>query len=343
MKQWTMPRRRLRGPTTMSARQPPGDGVRGAAAGDPCRPTLTFLMEAHNGLSAKIVEEAGFRGIWASGLTISAALGVRDSNEASWTQVLEVLEFMADATSRPDPARRRHRLRQLQQRAPPGPQAVPARRRRRVHRGQAVPQDQLLHRRGASRWPTSTSSAAGSRPARTARRTTTSSIVARVEALIAGRGMDEALRRAEAYHAAGADAILIHSKQSDRRRDPRLRRGVGRPRAAGDRADDVLRDARRTLFREAGISIVIWANHLLRASISRDAGDRRADRTRTSAGRASRAGSRRVREVFRLAGNCGARGGRAALPAGRPAAARHRPRRLARASWAGSPPSGRSA
>jgi phosphoenolpyruvate phosphomutase len=61
-------------------------------------PELTFLMEAHDGLSAKIVEEAGFPGIWASGLTVSAALGVRDSNEASWTQVLEVLEFMADAT-----------------------------------------------------------------------------------------------------------------------------------------------------------------------------------------------------------------------------------------------------
>src|SRR3954462_4156659 len=60
-----------------------------------------FLMEAHNGLSAKIVEEAGFQGIWASGLSISASLGVRDNNEASWTQFLEVLEFMADATSIP--------------------------------------------------------------------------------------------------------------------------------------------------------------------------------------------------------------------------------------------------
>lgn len=48
---------------------------------------LEFLMEAHNGLSAKIVEEAGFKGIWGSGLSISAAMGVRDSNEASYTQV----------------------------------------------------------------------------------------------------------------------------------------------------------------------------------------------------------------------------------------------------------------
>jgi hypothetical protein len=62
---------------------------------------LTFLMEAHSGLSAKIVEEVGFPGIWASGLSISASLGLRDSNEASWTQVLEVLEFMAESTALP--------------------------------------------------------------------------------------------------------------------------------------------------------------------------------------------------------------------------------------------------
>ncbi len=63
--------------------------------------SLEFLMEAHNGLSAKIVEETGFKGIWASGLSISASMGVRDNNEASWTQVLDILEFMSDATSIP--------------------------------------------------------------------------------------------------------------------------------------------------------------------------------------------------------------------------------------------------
>lgn len=64
-------------------------------------PKLEYIMEAHNGLSAKIVEETGFKGIWGSGLSISAQLGVRDSNEASWTQVLEVIEFMSDNTSVP--------------------------------------------------------------------------------------------------------------------------------------------------------------------------------------------------------------------------------------------------
>src|SRR5438034_6723761 len=65
------------------------------------RPSLDFIMEAHNGLSAKIVEEAGFPGIWASGLSISATLGLRDCNEASWTEVLDILEFMNDATKLP--------------------------------------------------------------------------------------------------------------------------------------------------------------------------------------------------------------------------------------------------
>ena len=62
---------------------------------------MTVLMEAHNGLTAKIAQEAGFTALWGSGLSISAALGVRDNNEASWTQVLEVLEFMNDATDLP--------------------------------------------------------------------------------------------------------------------------------------------------------------------------------------------------------------------------------------------------
>jgi phosphoenolpyruvate phosphomutase len=40
-------------------------------------------------------------------------------------------------------------------------------------------------------------------------------VVARIEAFIAGWPLEEALKRAEAYQAAGADAILIHSKKSD--------------------------------------------------------------------------------------------------------------------------------
>jgi len=40
-------------------------------------------------------------------------------------------------------------------------------------------------------------------------------VVARMEAFIAGWGLEEALRRAELCVTAGADAILVHSKRSD--------------------------------------------------------------------------------------------------------------------------------
>jgi phosphoenolpyruvate phosphomutase len=90
-------------------------------------------------------------------------------------------------------------------------------------------------------------------------------IVARVEALIAGWGMEEALRRAEAYRRAGADAILIHSKLS--RPDEILHFA----REWGGRAPLVIVPTKyystpSDVFRKAGISTVIWANHLVRSS-----------------------------------------------------------------------------
>jgi phosphoenolpyruvate phosphomutase len=92
-------------------------------------------------------------------------------------------------------------------------------------------------------------------------------LVARVEALIAGWGLAEALRRAEAYHAAGADAILIHSSQSN----------PGEIFAFlaewGERGPVVLVPTKywRTPtedFRARRVSLVIWANHLLRSAIT---------------------------------------------------------------------------
>ena len=46
-------------------------------------------------LLVQIVEEAGFKGVWASGLSVSAQMGVRDANEASWTQVCAGLVLVA--------------------------------------------------------------------------------------------------------------------------------------------------------------------------------------------------------------------------------------------------------
>ena len=227
---------------------------------------LEFIMEAHNGISAKIVEEAGFKGIWASGLSISAALGVRDNNEASWTQVLEVLEFMADASSLPilvdgdtgygNFNNMRRAVKKLEQRGIAGicieDKLFP---KTNSFLGDGQPLADIDEHCGKIK--------AG----KDSQLDDDFSVVARVEALIAGKGMDEALRRAEAYRVAGADGILIHSKRST--------------------ADEVLTFAKEwdnrsplvivptkyydtptDAFRAANISLVIWANHNLRSSLA---------------------------------------------------------------------------
>jgi len=229
-------------------------------------PELGFLMEAHNGLSAKIVEEAGFRGIWASGLSISAALGVRDRNEASWTQVLEVLEFMADATSIPimvdgdtgygDFNNVRRLVAKLCQRdiaAVCIEDKLFPKTNSFIGEGQPLADvDEFCGKIKAGKDSQSDDDF---------------SIIARVEALIAGWGMEEALRRAEAYHGAGADGILIHSKQST------ADEILFFAREWGGRAPVVIVPTMyyRTptdAYREAGISLAIWANHNLRAAIT---------------------------------------------------------------------------
>ena len=227
---------------------------------------LEFLLEAHNGMSAKIAEDAGFAGLWASGLCLSAQFGVRDNNEASWTQVLEMLEFMVDATSVPimldgdtgygNFNNVRRLVRKLEQR---GVAAV-------------CIEDKLF--------PKTNSFVSGNtqpladplefcgkiRAAKEAQSDPDFCVVARVEALIAGWGQAEALERAAAYHDAGADAILIHSAQ----RGPE--EVLAFKDAWGDRSPVVIVPTKyyatpTDVFRDAGFSMVIWANHLMRSAV----------------------------------------------------------------------------
>src|ERR1700712_3546229 len=175
---------------------------------------LEFLMEAHNGLSARIVKEAGFKAIWGSGLTISAQFGVRDNNEASWTQVVDTLEFMADASDLPilldgdtgygNFNNMRRLVRKLEQRGIAGVC---------IEDKQFPKTNSFI---GGERQPLAEIDefAGKIKAGKDSQHDENFSIVARVEALIAGWGMEEALKRAEAYRLAGADALLISNKIS---------------------------------------------------------------------------------------------------------------------------------
>lgn len=228
---------------------------------------MEFLMEAHNGVSARIAEEAGFAGIWGSGLTLSAQAAVRDNNELSWTQVVDALELMSDATSVPilldgdtgygDFNNLRRLVHKLEQR----------------HVAGVCIEDKLFPKtnsfiHGETQPLADIDEFCGKiRAGKDSQSDPDFCLVARVEALIAGRGMDEALSRANAYVEAGADAILIHSKRSDPEEILEFARRWG------ERVPLVIVPTTyyatpTDIFRRAGISVVIWANHLLRAAVT---------------------------------------------------------------------------
>jgi len=230
-------------------------------------PELAFLMEAHNGISAKIAEEAGFKGLWASGLTISTSLGLRDSNEASWTQVLDVLEYMADATTLPilvdgDTGYGNfNNVRRLVKKLCD------------THIAGVCIEDKLFPKTNSfigERQPLADMDEFCGRikAGKDSQTDDDFVLVARVEALISGHSMEEALLRAEAYHAAGADAILIHSKRSTANEILEFTQRWA------NRAPLVIvptmysMNTPTQVFRDAGISTIIWANHNMRSAIS---------------------------------------------------------------------------
>src|SRR5581483_10507208 len=62
---------------------------------------LVTLMSAHNPLSARLAEEAGFDGIWASGFELSAAYGVPDASLLSLTQHLDMTRAIGERVAVP--------------------------------------------------------------------------------------------------------------------------------------------------------------------------------------------------------------------------------------------------
>eukprot|EP01083_Nonionella_stella_P150022 477312_1 len=228
---------------------------------------LEYIMEAHNGMSAIIAEEAGFKAIWGSGLCISAAMGVRDSNEASWTQVLDVLEYMSDATSIPilldgdtgygnfNNARRL--ITKLEQRDIAGV----------CLEDKVFPKtNSFIAVDGGQPLADEMEFALKLQACKETQTCPDFNVVARVEAFIAGWTVDEALKRAELYANHGADAILMHSKLDN------ISEIESFMKVWDGRKPVVIVPTKyyktpTSKFRDLGCSTVIWANHSMRTSI----------------------------------------------------------------------------
>ncbi|AOB25640.1 phosphonopyruvate hydrolase [Bordetella bronchiseptica] len=174
---------------------------------------LFTAMAAHNPLSARLAEEAGFGGIWGSGFELSASYAVPDANILSMGTHLEMMRAIAATVSIPliadidtgfGNAVNVHYV--VPQYEAAGASAI-------VMEDKTFPKDTSLRAEGRQELVRIEEFQGKVAAAVAARKDPDFVVIARVEALIAGQGQDEAIRRGLAYEEAGADAILIHSKQ----------------------------------------------------------------------------------------------------------------------------------
>jgi phosphoenolpyruvate phosphomutase len=225
-----------------------------------------YILEAHNALSAVIAESAGISGLWGSSLTISASWGMRDANELSMTQVLDILEAMTDRVDIPvlfDGDTGYGNFNQFRR-------LVTGLCRRSVAgvciEDKIFPKTNSFINSESQRLAPVEEFCGKIRAGKDAQTSDDFVIAARTEAFIVGMGLEAALERAHKYVDAGADAILVHSKSKTFDQ-------VSSFMARWDRDTPIIcvpttyDKTTHEDFEQAGVSLVIWANHMLRASI----------------------------------------------------------------------------
>lgn len=231
------------------------------------RPGLVPAVGAHDALSARLIEAAGFPVVWSSSFTISAAQrAMPDVNLLTMTETLDAAVHIDRAVRVPVIAdcdngygNAVNVVRTVEEYERAGIAGL-------CFEDNVFPKTCSLYP-GLRRELASVEEHAGKiRAAKRAQHDPATVVIARTEALIAGWGMDEAVRRAAAYADAGADLVLMHSKA---------------PTAA-----EVLEFMRRwdgrvpivvvpTLYptvtfeelEQAGVKVVIWANQVLRGAV----------------------------------------------------------------------------
>jgi len=229
---------------------------------------LKRVMSAHNPLSARLAEEAGFDAIWASGFELSAACGVPDASLLSFTQHLDMTRAIVEQVSAPVVAdldtgygNAINVIHVVERYAAAGVGAV-------VIEDKTFPKDTSLLAGGRQDLVRVEEFQGKIAAARAAASGHDVLVIARTEALIADLGLDEARRRAAAYGEAGAELILVHSKQKTPDEIVEFARGwTGKTRLViVPTAYPQLTEARIRELPQIGI--VIYANHAIRAAVA---------------------------------------------------------------------------
>lgn len=174
---------------------------------------IVRVAGAFDSMSAKLVEISGFDAVWAGSFAISATHALPDASILTMTEFLNVSANMAETCTIPiiadcdtgfgGPSNVGHMVKKYER---AGVSAVSI-------EDKIFPKQNSLLNDGKHDLLSEKDFVAKLIAAKEAKESNDFMIIARIEALIAQQGMDEALKRAEAYEKAGADAILIHSKQ----------------------------------------------------------------------------------------------------------------------------------
>ena len=169
---------------------------------------------AFDAMSAKLVENSGFDAVWAGSFAISAVHALPDASILTMTEFFDVASNMSSTCEIPiiadcdtgygGPSNVHHMVRKYEN---AGISSI-------CIEDKTFPKQNSLLENGKNDLLSEKEFVAKILAAKEARNDKNLIIIARVEALISGAGMNEALKRATAYENAGADAILIHSKQN---------------------------------------------------------------------------------------------------------------------------------
>ncbi len=231
------------------------------------RPGVIKIVGAHDALSARLIERAGFDGVWASGFAISASLKcIPDASFITASEQLEVERNIAEAVSIPvisdcdtGYGNALNVMRTVKDRERAGVAAV-------------CIEDNVYPKRcsfyaGVRRELIPIEEHCGKLKAAKAAQTVPDfMVIARTEALIAGWGKEEALKRAEAYAQAGADAVLIHSKSKTFDELKSVARAWS-GRVPLVVVPTIFDQTMAAEIEDAGFKIIIYANQPIRAAI----------------------------------------------------------------------------
>ena len=231
------------------------------------RPGPIVIIGAHNGLSGKIGEEAGFEGLWASGFEISASYAVPDANILTMAENLHAAQMMNNSTQIPVIAdcdngygNAINVIRCVEEYERAGIAAI-------------CMEDNVFPKRcsfyaGVKRELSPVEEHAGKiRAAKATQKNPDFMVIARTEALIAGWGMEEALMRGRAYADAGADMVLIHSKSKDPDEVISFAKQWDRPNTPLVCVPTIYKGTTVDQLHKAGFKLIIFANHAIRSSI----------------------------------------------------------------------------